>query len=100
MDASSVPEAVRTGISTIHDVLGNLMDRRDMPNVLVSGLLGPVPDTAEYSPAPEVSRLRCLSLPTDLSEYTDLLKRLMMERLRNAVALKEFEARVVSAICT
>jgi hypothetical protein len=77
------------------------MDRRDITMVLLSGLLGPVPDTAEYSRAPKVSRLRCLSLPTDLPEDTDLLKHLwMMRKLRNAPALKGLEARGVSTIST
>jgi hypothetical protein len=65
------------------------MDRRDMTNVLLSGSLQPVPDTAVYSRAPKVSRLRCLRLRTDLPEDTDLFKHLwMMEEAQERVGVE------------
>jgi hypothetical protein len=68
--------------------------RRDMSNVLLSGLLGPVlhtvDDAAWHSRAREVSHLHCLGLPTDLREDTALLKHLwIMEEAHERTAAEK-----------
>jgi hypothetical protein len=72
-------------------------DRRDMTNVLLAGLLGPVlhtaDDTAWHSRTRRVTPLRCLGLPSDLDQHSELLQHLRMtqeamhlERVRAAAA--------------
>jgi hypothetical protein len=70
--------------------------RRDMNNILLSGLLSlhTAGDAAWHSHAREVSHLRCLGLPCDLSEDTGLLKHLrIVEEVRERVDRNDVEER-------